>query len=249
MRARPLRSFIAALCWGVAVTALTLAQAEPPAHSVPDTMAQRVQACTTCHGKEGVASNQGYLPRIAGKPAGYLYNQLLNFRDGRRGNATMSSLVENLSEDYLMEIASHFASRDLPYPPPPAISANRANRATPATAQELARGEVLVTLGDAGRRLPACVQCHGQAMTGVAPAIPGLLGLPKDYLLAQLGAWQTGLRKTAAPDCMAQVVARMSREDIGAAASWLASMPVPADAKAVARSQSPLPLECGSAPP
>jgi hypothetical protein len=25
----------------------------------------------------------GYYPRIAGKPAGYLYNQLLNFRDGR----------------------------------------------------------------------------------------------------------------------------------------------------------------------
>ena len=53
------------------------AQAPPPM-PVPDTMAQRVQACTPCHGKEGRATNQGYFPRIAGKPAGYLANQLVN---------------------------------------------------------------------------------------------------------------------------------------------------------------------------
>jgi cytochrome c553 len=28
--------------------------------------------------------------RIAGKPAGYLYNQLLNFRDGRRNYPLMT---------------------------------------------------------------------------------------------------------------------------------------------------------------
>ena len=28
-----------------------------------------MQACTGCHGKEGVSTNQGYFPRIAGKPA------------------------------------------------------------------------------------------------------------------------------------------------------------------------------------
>ena len=47
-------------------------------------MAERVRACTACHGKEGRATSDGYYPRIAGKPAGYLYNQLVNFRDGRR---------------------------------------------------------------------------------------------------------------------------------------------------------------------
>ena len=49
---------------------------------VENTMAQRMQACSVCHGKEGRATNAGYFPRIAGKPAGYLYNQLLNFRTG-----------------------------------------------------------------------------------------------------------------------------------------------------------------------
>jgi len=80
-------------------------------------MGQRMQACATCHGKDGRATNIGYFPRIAGKPAGYLYNQLINFRDGRRQNAAMAYLLDHMSDQYLMEIATHFASLDLPYPP------------------------------------------------------------------------------------------------------------------------------------
>ena len=49
---------------------------------VQNTMAQRMQACVMCHGKEGRATNAGYFPRIAGKPAGYLLNQMKNFREG-----------------------------------------------------------------------------------------------------------------------------------------------------------------------
>ena len=59
---------------------------------VPDTMAERVRACTACHGKEGRATSDGYYPRIAGKPAGYLYAQLRHFRDGRRTNAAMAAM-------------------------------------------------------------------------------------------------------------------------------------------------------------
>ncbi len=40
-------------------------------------------------------------------------------------------------------------------------------------------------------------------MTGRAPFIPGLLGLPRDYLNAQLGAWRNGQRHASPPDCMA----------------------------------------------
>ncbi len=63
-----------------------LPAAQPP--TVPAGMASRVLACTTCHGKEGRATAEGF-PRIAGKPAGYLRDQLLNFRDGRRGYPQM----------------------------------------------------------------------------------------------------------------------------------------------------------------
>ena len=81
-----------------------------------DTMAQRVQACTGCHGAQGRAASDGYYPRIAGKPAGYLYNQLRSFRDGRRHYALMTNLLAPLCDDYLREIAEHFAGLDLPYP-------------------------------------------------------------------------------------------------------------------------------------
>ena len=206
---------------------------------VADTLAQRVQACTTCHGKEGRATNQGYFPRIAGKPAGYLYNQLRNFRDGRRNNASMAYLVAHLSDAYLREIAEHFASLDLPYPPPQTVGA---------PAALLARGEALVRQGDAARQLPACSQCHGRAMTGVAPSVPGLLGLPRDYLVGQFGAWSTGERRAAAPDCMAQIARRLSPDDVGAVAGWLSAQPVPQDAHPAPSIALPLPLPCGSGP-
>src|SRR3954468_18494862 len=70
-----------------------------------DSMAQRTLACTACHGREGRAGPDGYYPRIAGKPQGYLYNQLLNFRDGRRHYGLMAGLLEPLSDEYLYEIA------------------------------------------------------------------------------------------------------------------------------------------------
>jgi cytochrome c553 len=41
--------------------------------AVEDTMAQRMQTCVMCHGKEGRATNDGYCPRIAGKPAAYIH--------------------------------------------------------------------------------------------------------------------------------------------------------------------------------
>ena len=76
-----------------------------PAAPFEDTIGQRVLACTGCHGREGRAAPDGYYPRIAGKPAGYLYNQLRNFRDGRRHYELMSGLLALLDDDYLREIA------------------------------------------------------------------------------------------------------------------------------------------------
>ena len=224
---------------GLAALGFACSAAGAPAtpRTVPDTIAQRMEACTPCHGKEGRASPVGYLPRIAGKPAGYLFNQLVNFRDGRRYNAAMTYLVEQLSDDYLREIASYFASLEVPYPPPPATTERDG---------VLRRGELLVTRGDLYRRLPACTQCHGYDLTGALPAIPGLLGLPADYVIGQLGAWKTDNRHAAAPDCMAEVARQLSAEDVRAVAVWLASRPVPRGARPAAQPDLPLPLECGS---
>nr|WP_200912406.1 MULTISPECIES: c-type cytochrome [unclassified Acidovorax] len=199
-------------------------------------MASRVLACTACHGKEGRATQEGYFPRIAGKPAGYLANQLLNFRDGRRSYPQMTYLIEHLTDDYLREMAEHFAAQDVPYPPPPAPQA-------PAAALE--QGRRLVHQGDAARRIPACVSCHGSAMTGVAPSIPGLLGLPRDYLNSQLGAWKTGQRRAHAPDCMADIARQLTPDDVSAVSAWLAAQPVAGGGKPARTLPAAMPARCG----
>ena len=198
-------------------------------------MAQRLLACTGCHGKDGRAASDGYYPRIAGKPAGYLFRQLRAFRDGQRPYALMTNLLAPLDDAYLQEIARHFATLKLPYaaPPPP-----RADAAT------LRRGQALARQGDAARNIPACQACHGTALTGMGADVPGLLGLPVDYLNAQLGAWRTGARRAEAPDCMAQIAQRLQPQDVNALAHWLAAQPVPT--QATAESPGPAPMRCGS---
>ena len=90
-------------------------------------------ACTGCHGREGRAAPDGYYPRIAGKPAGYLFNQLRNFRDERRHYELMNGLLALLDDAYLREIAAYFAALDLPYPPP--LAAGRIGGAARAPAK------------------------------------------------------------------------------------------------------------------
>ena len=155
----------------------------------PDTMAARVLACASCHGAEGEGTSDVYFPRLAGKPAGYLYNQLLAFRNGRRKYPPMNYLLEFLPDPYLMAMAEYFASEDPPLPQPAPSGVSK---------EVLAQGEALATSGDAGRGIPACVSCHGPTLTGMAPGIPGLLGLRAPYVSAQLGAWRYGTRTAKA---------------------------------------------------
>jgi cytochrome c553 len=203
-----------------------------------DTMEERVAACTACHGREGRAAADGYYPRIAGKPAGYLYNQLINFREGRRQWPLMIYMVDHLSDAYLLEMSHYFAQIKLPYPPPQQVD-------VPPSVME--RGRQLVVSGEPSKGVPACASCHGAKLTGMEPAIPGLLGLPRDYLNAQFGAWKNGTRKAVAPDCMAEIAERLSVEDISAASAWLASQPVPEEYVALPAADGKLPMECGNA--
>jgi cytochrome c553 len=229
-----------------ATTSVGTSAATPLAAQPNPVTEKRMQACTTCHGSASVLTsskananaNKDYIPRIAGKPSGYLLNQLVNFREGRREYKSMVKLVEHLSDNYLMEMAAYFEQQQLPYDAPDV-------KRDSLSAVTLARGEQLALRGDVSKNIPSCVSCHGAALTGVQPAIPGLVGLPRFYLLAQLGAWQNGQRKAHAPDCMARIAKALTGEDAAAVTAWLAVQPIPSPASPLAKLPNAMPESCG----
>src|SRR5271170_6946838 len=231
-----------ALFWVLAVAALptigsaAFAQA-PQMPKAPDTIEARVRACTPCHGDQGQGTDNDYFPRLAGKPAGYLKNQLVAFRDGRRRYSPMNYLLEYQTDAYLQKIAAYFAALR-----PPAMEA----AVTDASAAVLARGKSLVTDGDQAKGVPACAGCHGPKLTGMEPGIPGLVGLHAGYISAQLGAFRYGTRTAAGPDCMQLVAASLTESDVTAVAAYLASQTVPSDPSPVAQGTLATPFACGS---
>jgi cytochrome c553 len=208
-----------------------------PAFKQLDSMEARVQGCATCHGQNGQGTSNQYFPRIAGKPAGYLYNQLVAFRDGGRKYPPMNYLVAYLPDAYLREMAEYFARQRPPFAATDTASVN---------AETLARGKALATAGDAGKQVPACIACHGAGLTGMEPGIPGLVGLRQTYITAQLTRWRVGERLAAEPDCMRRIANRLSDTDIAAVSAWLSRQEPPKDPSPESSNLVRMPLACGS---
>jgi len=230
-----------ALLAALAMATTSAIAAQPAPRPFADTIEQRMQACVGCHGDRGGGVVGAAFPRIAGQPADYLVAQMQAFRDGVRVYAPMNFLMSRQSDAYLVEIAEWFAQQT---PDPRVVDARRA---TPPDRPAFDAGAALFRDGrpDAGRAdagLPACAACHGADAAGTLPGIPALAGLPRDFLIEQVGSWKTGSHRSPEPNCMATVAKRMSGADIIAAATWL-SLQQPAHGP-TART-GPLPLACG----
>ena len=208
-----------------------------PSFKALDSIDARVQGCVTCHGHSGEGTASGYFPRIAGKPSGYLYNQLAAFRDGTRKYPPMNYLVATLPDAYLREIADHFAQERPPFVAP---------RGPAPDASAQLRGKTLALVGDTATGVPACVQCHGAGLTGMQPAIPGLVGLRSNYIVAQLTSWRVGNRHAIAPDCMKRIASRLTDADVGAVAAWLSQQEPPKNPAPGSADLERMPLACGS---
>ena len=97
------RGLLFALIVSFACAMLSPAQAESASP-----VAERVLACASCHGAQGQGTNDVYFPRLAGKPAGYLYHQLVAFRDKRRKYPPMNYLLEFQPDASLQQMADYF---------------------------------------------------------------------------------------------------------------------------------------------
>ena len=224
----------------VAISAVAHAQPVPSDNTIPafkelDSIDARLQGCVTCHGRNGEGTVA--FPRIAGKPSGYLYNQLAAFRDGTRRYTPMNYLVAYMPDSYLREIAEHFANERPPFAPPSAATT---------TDVVIQRGRSLVTSGDTHLGVPACMACHGLALTGTRPGIPGLVGLRANYIVSQLTRWRVGERRAIEPDCMKRVASRLTDSDMTAVAAWLSQQDTPKNPVPQSAPVGRLPLACGS---
>ena len=81
---------------------------------------------------------------------------------------------------------------------------------------------------------------------GWAVSPEALLGLPRDYINSQLGAWTTAQRRAQAPDCMAQIARLLTSEDVSAVSAWLSAQPLPGNGHPAASLPAQAPLRCGT---
>lgn len=172
---------------------------------------EKSTACAACHGATGV-STQPEWPSLAGQHASYLMKQLYDMKEHRGREAlTMTSLVANLTDQDMADLAVFYARQPLP------------EGSTPK--KYLARGEALYRGGDFTQHITACIACHGPRGRGNAEAgFPSLSGQQAGYTVLQLQNYKDHKRRNDLNSIMQDISARMSTEDMVAVANYVAGL-------------------------
>lgn len=140
--------------------------------------------CVACHG-EGGRSDNPLVPSLAGQTREYLAAQLKDFRaqirvePGPRGY--MWGISALLDDNTIEGLADYYAQQ----PPAPPKSRH---------AKLEASGRKIFENGIDAKNVRACSSCHGNDAEGEA-GFPRLAGLDADYVVNQLRAFRTPLRK------------------------------------------------------
>jgi cytochrome c553 len=187
---------------GGVVAALAVALTLLPGAAGAQTVEQKAQLCSTCHGESG-APQQKTTPVIWGGQLGYLYLQLRDYKSGARKNDQMSAVAATLERDDMMALAQYFSQK-----PWPNLAQPRASEA--AAAQALRATSSVV-----------CTSCHQEGYKGEGTQ-PRLAGQQKDYLAQTMLDFRTGKRGNNPG--MSDLMKSISESDIAAIAEYLAGM-------------------------
>lgn len=74
-----------------------------------DVSFDKAQACTACHGNNGISTNAMW-PTLAGQHEDYLVRALTGYRDGTRSDPVMSVQAGLIAEEDVAVLAKYFAS-------------------------------------------------------------------------------------------------------------------------------------------
>jgi cytochrome c553 len=166
--------------------------------------------CAACHGADGNSPTDAF-PKLAGQGAAYLVKQLIEFKSGVRNNAIMASMVANLSEQDMADLAAFYASK----------------KVTPGAVPEdlLVAGQKIFRAGNKKSGVPACMACHGPTGAGIPAAKwPALSGQHSAYVEAQLKMFANGTRHNSPNGMMADIASKMSAEEMKAVAAYVAGL-------------------------
>ena len=170
-----------------------------------------VGVCATCHGPQGNSQVPKY-PRLAGQNATYLSAQLKAFRAQTRGDADamgfMWGMAAGLDDPTIDALAAYYAAQK------PVAGAGGDPAVT-------ARGAEIFGHGVEAAGVPACSACHGANGEGMGE-FPRLAGQHAQYLLKQLGAFQSNMRNVAV---MHGVASGLKVQEMEAVATFLQSRP------------------------
>jgi cytochrome c553 len=200
----------------VFLAAGTAVAADSPAPA-PDAATQlyaeqlAIGVCGSCHGPHG-NSVQPKFPRLAAQNVNYLTAQLKNFRGQARGDPDaigyMWGMASALSDETIEALAKYYSSQS-------------AQPRRPRDSAEIARGRDIYARGIESEGVPACAACHGPDGHGVGD-FPRLAGQHAQYVLKQLGSFQSNMRNVAVMHGVAQ---NLRLPEMQAVAAYLESQP------------------------
>jgi cytochrome c553 len=163
--------------------------------------------CNSCHGINGVSADAAF-PNLAGQSVAALFKQLEDYKSGKRDPAVMGVFVAPLSQQQMLDLATHYASLPNPHAGASLGSADPAARA-------------LTEVGSPMRNIPSCAACHGPM--GFVPAAPELRGQQRAYLEQQLLAFKAGNRGNDISEQMRSVARQLTGEEIAMLAAYYSS--------------------------
>jgi cytochrome c553 len=179
-----------------------LALATPLTPATAQTIDQKAQLCSACHGDTGIPQ-QKTTPVIWGQQLGYLYLELRDYKSGARKNDQMAAVAAGLERDDMMELAQYFSLKPWPnlgQPPAPQPVAAQALRATTSV---------------------VCTSCHQEGYNGEGTQ-PRLAGQQRDYLAQTMLDFRDG--KRANNPGMSDLMKSIQESDIPPIAEYLAGL-------------------------
>jgi cytochrome c553 len=149
--------------------------------------------CTGCHGEAGITKTPG-MPSLVGLDPKYFVDAINDYKNGKRKNELMKSMVAAMSDATAKNVALYFALQK----PEPAK--------TPAAGDPVA--------GKAAAA--ACAGCHGEQGVSATATTPSLAGQDAQYLIAALRAYKDGTRNNETMKALAAPLGESAMKNLAA---------------------------------